>query len=120
MENNSKAVLLRVFIGSTDTYKQEPLYEWIVFQAKESGIAGATVFKGILGFGASSVIHSHKFWEATEKLPVVIEIVDEEAHISRFYETIRPILETMPNGCLVTREEVEVWLYKPGQKRMFG
>lgn len=120
MENNSKAVLLRIFIGSTDKHEHEALFESIVFKAKESGLAGATAFKGILGFGASSVIHSYKFWEATEKLPVVVEIVDEQENISRFYESIRPILEAMPNGCLVTREEVDVWLYKAGRKRMLG
>ena len=120
MENNSKAVLLRIFIGSTDKYKHETLNEWIVFQAKESGIAGATAFKGILGFGASSVIHSYKFWEAAEKLPVVIEIVDEEKRVTRFYESIRPVLEAMPNGCLVTVEEVDVLLYKAGRKRIAG
>ena len=119
MENNTEAWVLKIFIGSTDQINQKPLYEYIVFQAKKKGIAGATVTKGIMGFGASSVIHSYKFWEVSEKVPLVVELVDEEAKIRSFYETIRPQLEAMKYGCLVTMEKVDVLLYKSGQKKMF-
>jgi hypothetical protein len=94
------------------------LYEEIVFRAKEAGLAGATVLKGMLGFGASSVIHSYKFWEVTGKIPTLVQIVDEEEKIMRFYEAIRPILETMKYGCLVTTQYVNVLLYKEGQKHL--
>ncbi|BBE20544.1 hypothetical protein AQPE_4738 [Aquipluma nitroreducens] len=120
MENNTVACVLKFFIGSTDQINQEPLYEYIVFQAKKKGIAGATVTKGIMGFGASSVIHSYKFWEVSDKVPLVVELVDEEDKINSFYETIRPQLETMKYGCLVTLEKTNVLLYKTGEKRMFG
>jgi uncharacterized protein len=120
MENNTEACVLKFFIGSTDQINQEPLYEYIVFQAKKKGIAGATVTKGIMGFGASSVIHSYKFWEVSDKVPLVVELVDEEDKINSFYETIRPQLETMKYGCLVTLEKTNVLLYKTGEKRMFG
>jgi len=91
--------------------------ESIVFAAKNEGLAGATVFKGILGYGASSVIHSYKFWEITDKLPIVIEIIDEEVKIRKFYETIRPQLESMRYGCLATIENVEVLLFKSGKSK---
>ena len=120
MENNTEAWVLRIFIGSTDQINQTPLYEYIVFQAKKKGIAGSTVVKGIMGFGASSVIHSYKFWEVSDKVPLVVELVDEENKIRTFYETIRPQLEAMKYGCLVTMEKTNVLLYKSGEKRMFG
>jgi PII-like signaling protein len=119
MENNSEAWVLRIFIGSTDQINQTPLYEYLVFQAKKKGIAGATVTKGIMGFGASSVIHSYKFWEVSDKVPMVVELVDDEDKIRSFYETIRPQLESMKYGCLATISKTEILLYKSGEKRMF-
>jgi len=119
MEKLTKAMLLRIFIGSTDKLNKDSLYESIVFRAKDSGLEGVTVFKGVMGYGASSVIHSYKFWEATEKLPTVVEIVDTEEKIMAFYETIQHELETMRYGCLVTVEEVTILLNKAGQKRTF-
>ena len=116
MENNSSALVMRIFISSTDQHKDGLIYEYIVFKAKEYGLAGATVFKGILGYGASSVIHSYKFWEVSEKLPVVIEIIDEENKILSFYDTIKPVLETIRYGCLVTTEKTNVMMYKSGKK----
>ena len=94
------------------------MYESIVFKAKEAGLAGATVIKGIFGYGASSVIHSYKFWEISDKLPVVVEIIDTEEKVMTFYETIRPMLESMRYGCLVLKEQpVNILLNKPGEKR---
>ncbi len=118
MKNNSNASVLRFYIGSTDQINQQPLYEYLVFQAKKKGIAGATVVKGIMGFGASSVIHSYKFWEVSEKVPLVVEIIDEEDKILEFYETIVTQLESMKYGCLVTFSKAEVLLYRSGTKRM--
>jgi PII-like signaling protein len=117
MENNSEAWVLKIFIGSTDQINQTPLYEYIVFQAKKKGIAGSTVVKGIMGFGASSIIHSYKFWEVSDKVPLVVELVDEEEIIRSFYEIIRPQLEAMKYGCLVTISKAEVVLYRSGSKR---
>lgn len=119
MKSNTTAILLRIFISSTDKAGTEVLYEDIVFKAKKAGLAGATVLKGMLGYGASSVIHSYKFWEVTEKIPTLIQIVDEEEKIMAFFETIRPTLESMRYGCLVTTQQVNVLLYKSGQKKMF-
>lgn len=117
MNNNSKQVRLRIFISSTDKLKHSNLSESIVYQAKRYGLAGATVTKGIMGFGASSVIHSYKYWEVSDKVPVVIEIIDEESKVKSFYEIIKPYLESMRYGCLVTTEKIDVLLYKPGGKK---
>lgn len=119
MENNTQAGILRIFISSTDRFRQTPLYEFIVLQAKKEGIAGATVLKGMLGYGASSVIHSYKFWEVSDKVPTVIELIDQEDKLHSFYERIRPQLEAMEYGCLATFDRTTVLLYKSGQKKMF-
>ena len=119
MENNTRAGILRIYISSTDQFRQTPLYEFIVLLAKKERIAGATVLKGMLGYGASSVIHSYKFWEVSDKVPTVIELIDEENKLLSFYEKIRPQLESMNYGCLATFDKTTVLLYKSGGKRMF-
>jgi PII-like signaling protein len=120
MENHTSAGILRIFISSTDLYKHESLYEYIVFQAKKQGIAGSTVLKGVLGYGASSVIHSYKFWEISDKIPMVVELIDAEEKLMTFYDGIRSLLETMKYGCLVTFDTTTVLLSKHGQKKMSG
>jgi len=108
--------MLRIFISSTDRDRQQLLYESLVLKAKEAGLKGATVLKGVLGYGASSVIHSYRFWEVTEKLPVVVEIVDDDEKVNAFYESVSPLLESMRYGCLITKEAVDILLYKKGSK----
>lgn len=117
MKFNTSNALLRIFVSSTDHLKQDLLCESIVFAAKKEGITGATVLKGILGYGASSVLHSNKFWEVTDKVPIVIELIDEEEKIRHFYEIIRPHLESMRYGCLVTIQNIEVLLFKSGKSK---
>ncbi len=107
--------LLRIFISSTDKNNNQPLYEKLVILAKSNGMAGATVFRGVMGFGASSAIHSVKLWEYSEKLPVVVEIIDVTDKIEHFFETIRPMLESMEKGCMVSMEDINVLIYKPGK-----
>jgi PII-like signaling protein len=114
MEITGEAKLLRIFISSTDKFKHAPLYEVVVFAAKRYGLAGATVLKGFMGYGASSVVHSQKLWEITEKLPLVIEIVDEVSKIDGFVETIIPYFEKIPKGGLITLEKTVVVLHKSG------
>jgi PII-like signaling protein len=111
-------ISLRVFVSSTDKFENTPLYEMIVHHAKKQGLAGATVTKGILSYGGSSVLHSYKFWEVAEKVPTIVEIIDEEEKVMSFYEMVRPFLESMRYGCLVTWEKVNVLLYKVGDKKI--
>ncbi len=91
------------------------LYQHLVEKAKEQGISGATVFRGIMGYGTSSRIHSSRFWEHTEKLPVVIEFVDETVKLKDFYKGIEDKLRQMPKGCLVTLEPTDILLQKKGK-----
>ena len=116
MDNNQSGIL-RIYISSTDKLSNIPLSEFIVFRAKKEGIAGATVIKGILGYGASSVIHSYKFWEISDKLPEVVELIDSEDKIKLFYENLLPELENMKYGCLVTFSKTDILLCKPGKKK---
>ena len=81
MKLPEEGVLLRIFIGESDTLKGKPLYEAILFKAKELGFAGVTVLKGIMGFGAHSRIHASKILRLSEDLPIIIEIVDREEKI---------------------------------------
>ncbi len=116
MEIKGEARLLRIFISNTDKFKHAPLYEVIVFAAKRYGLAGATVLKGIIGYGGSSAISSTKFWDISEKLPVVVEILDESEKIEKFTKTILPYFEKIKNGCMITEEKANIVLYKKGSK----
>jgi len=118
MEIKGEAKLLRIFVSNTDKFKHSPLYEMVVFAAKRYGLAGATVIKGVMGYGSSSVVRSMKFWEITEKLPVIIEIVDESEKIDRFTEKILPWFEKLRYGCMITVEKANIVLYKQGNKKM--
>jgi len=117
MKSNDNVKVLRVYTSSTDKLKHTPMYEMIVFAARRNGMAGATVHKGVMGYGGSSVVHSAKFWETNDKLPVVVEIIDEGPKIETFVEVIKPYLESVRYGCLVTIEDAHVLLYKAGGKK---
>ena len=103
--------LLRIFIGETDKYKGKPLYEAIVLKARELNLAGATVFRGIMGYGATSRIHSIKVLRLSEDLPVLIEIVDTENNINK----LLPFLDETVNEGLITMEKVRVIKYRHGK-----
>jgi hypothetical protein len=117
MNTDKNVKVLRVYISSTDKHEHTPLYETLVFTARSKGISGATVHKGIMGYGSSSVVHSAKFWETNDKLPVVVEIIDESDKIATYFETIKPILENMRYGCLVTLEDAKILMFKTGRKK---
>ena len=116
MEKMSHSVL-KVYASSTDRLGSRLLYEELVHRAREAGLSGATVFRGGMGYGLSSQIHSSRFWELTEKLPVVIEIVDTEEKIEKFYSVLSPELESLPKGCLVTITPVEIRIHKHGARK---
>lgn len=113
MEISGQAVLLRVFIGESDKLGHLPLYEAIVKQARESGLAGATVLKGVLGYGATARIRTHKILDLSSDLSLVIEIVDEKDKISEFQNELALIFEQAGCGGLVTLENIRVIHYLP-------
>ena len=100
--------LLRIYVGESDTLKGKSLYEAIVLKARELNLAGATVFRGIMGYGASSRIHSIKLLRLSEDLPVMIEIVDSEDNINK----ILPFLDETVNEGLITIEKVTIIKYR--------
>lgn len=112
LELDRDSKLLRIFIGEADKLGHRPLYEAIVYAAKEQGIAGATVLRGILSYGASSRIHTAKLLDLSFDLPIVVEIVDHADKIERLLETIDPMIEEVGCGALVTIEKAEVISYK--------
>jgi PII-like signaling protein len=100
--------LLRIFVGESDKHGHHPLYESIVLKARETGLAGATVTRGIMGFGKNSVLHTAKILRLSEDLPMVVEIVDSLEKIENFL----PQLDQMVTDGLVTLEKVRVIHYK--------
>jgi len=100
--------LLRIFIGESDRYGHHPLYEAIVLKAREKGLAGATVLRGVMGFGKHSILHTAKILRLSEDLPMVIEIVDSAEKVEDFL----PVLEEMIKDGLVTVEPIRVLHYK--------
>jgi len=115
MENNPAAKLLRIFLGESDKHHQQPLYETIVFEAKKQSLSGATVTRGIMGFGANSRIHTAKLFDISTDLPVIIEIVDTEDKISKFIKIVEDLFEESKSGGLITVEKAEVIRYKSGR-----
>ena len=103
--------LLRIFIGESDKHQGQPLYEWLVLQAREQGLAGATVLRGMMGFGAHSRIHTFKIARLSEDLPIVIEIVDTRDKLEQFLSYIDTAIE---EG-LATMEKVQVRFYRSGR-----
>lgn len=108
MKLPEEGLLLRIFVDETDTYKGKPLYEAIVLKARELNLAGATVFRGIMGYGAHSRIHTAKILRISEDMPFVIEIVDAEENINK----IMPFLDESVREGLVTLERVKVVKYR--------
>jgi PII-like signaling protein len=104
--------LLRIFVGENDHYDGKPLFHWIVMQAREAGLAGATVVRGMEGFGRSSRLHTASILRLSEDLPVVIEIVDTEEKIEAFL----PIIDEAIQDGLATLEKVQIRLYRSREK----
>ncbi|MGA3170255.1 MAG: DUF190 domain-containing protein [Chthoniobacteraceae bacterium] len=107
----SSGQLLRIFVGESDRWHHQPLYEAIVLKAREAGLAGATVLRGAMGFGASSHLHTAKILRLSMDLPIVIEIVDTPEKIEKFV----PILDEMVHEGLVTLEKVQILKYRAGK-----
>jgi len=111
VEEETEALLLRIFIGESDRWHGRPLYRVLVEKAREQGLAGATVVRGIGGFGANSVIHTTRLLELSSDLPIVIEIVDRPDKVEAFLATVKDMVK---EG-LATLERVRVVFYRPDE-----
>ncbi len=113
MKIEGSGKLLRIFVGESDRWGHQPLYTAIVEVARKTGLSGATVFKGIEGYGGHSVVHAARVFDLSSDLPVLIEIVDTEEQIRTFL----PQLDEMLKEGLVTLETVEIIAYRPGSPK---
>jgi len=111
-----EAMLLRIFIGESDRWKHQPLYEALVLKAREMHLAGATVLRGPMGFGKSSHLHTSKILRLSLDLPLIIEIVDSEEKINKFL----PVVDEMMKGGLVTLEKARVIDYRADEENAIG
>ncbi len=113
MELPREGYLLRIIIGESDRHEGRPLYEWIVVKAREYGIAGATVVRGMMGYGANSRIRTSSILRLSEDLPVIIEMVDTREMLEQFLEIVDPVLD---EG-LVTFEKMHIRMYRGNRTR---
>lgn len=114
MQPGDKAKRMRIYISSTDKFEHKPVYETIVYAARKFGIAGATVLRGIMGYGASSEVFSNKLWELSEKVPLVVEIIDTPEKIDAFFESVRPYFGKIGKGHIITIDETEILVHRAG------
>jgi len=108
---DGEQILIRIFIGESDKWHHAPLHRALLERLRKEGFAGATVTRGLAGFGAHSVIHTTQLLDLATDLPVVIEVVDDQAHADKLVT----ILDEMLDGGLVTMEKVRVLRYQPGK-----
>lgn len=108
MQLPQESLLLRIFLGESDRHDGRPLYEAIVLKARELGLAGATVLRSPMGFGATSHLHTAKILRLSDDLPMIVEIVDAEEKLNAFL----PVLDGMMDGGLITLEKVKVLHYR--------
>jgi PII-like signaling protein len=109
---DGEQVLVRIFIGEAGKWRRQPLHVALLERLRKEGFAGATMFRGIAGFGARSVLHSTHLLRLSEDLPILVEVVDTEAQVERLI----PILDEMVPKGLVTVEKVRVLKYTPGDR----
>ena len=114
IEGNGK--LLRIYIGANDRYGNIPMYEALIERAKEMGMAGCTIIRGVQGFGASHDIHKARILRLSENLPLLIEIVDSEECIRQAVTEFEKMVEEGGKGVLMTLETVEILRYKKGKE----
>jgi uncharacterized protein len=108
MKISEEGQLLRIFIGESDKWDGKPLYEALVLKAREMGLAGATMLRGLMGYGAASRVHTAKILRLSEDLPIIVEIVDSQEKIASFL----PVIDEMVQEGPVTLERVQVILYR--------
>jgi len=114
MDLPQEGCLLRIFIGESDRFQGRPLYEWIVQKAREDHLAGATVLRGLMGYGAHSPLRTFRIERLSEDLPIIIEIIDIQSKIETF---LRNIDHVIPEG-LATLEKANVHFYRSGEDNL--
>ena len=112
MNKSSEAVLLRIFIGESDEHQGKKLYRHIIERLKKEGIAGATVLRGIEGFGKTSHIHTNSILRLSTDMPIVIEVTDTKENFAR----VRPFLDSVIKEGLMTEEKVRIIFYEGNKK----
>ena len=115
MEISGRATRMRIYLGESDHLGHLPLYEAIVKRAREEGLAGATVLKGVLGYGASDHIRTSKLLDLSGDLPMVVELVDEVGKIEAFRPVLARLMEESGSGGMVTLGDIRVIHYEPGK-----
>lgn len=113
MELNFDSRLLRIFVGESDKSGHQPLYEAILYEARKQKLAGCTVFRGVMSFGASAHVHTAKLIGISQDLPIILEIIDEEEKINAFAKVAGELVEQANSGGLITIEKTGVLYYKP-------
>ncbi len=116
MALEKKAYMMKVYIGESDKIHGRPLYEEIVFEARKAGLAGVTVYKGTMSFGASHSIHTMKIFALSSDMPMILEMIDSKKNLDDFYPHLKKMLDESQKGGLVTLHPVEVLHYQKGQK----
>jgi uncharacterized protein len=115
MDKSEKTGILKIYVGDSDKVKGRRLSEEIVFEARNNGIAGATVFKGVMSFGASHSIHTLKIFALSSDLPVLIEVIDNIEKLDKFVVKVNELLDESKKGGLITFNEISVVRYKKGE-----
>ena len=116
MNISEKTGILKIYVGDNDKVKGNHLSEEIVFEARKAGMAGATVFKGVMSFGASHSIRTMKIFALSSDLPVLIEIIDEIEKLDEFAKRVNELMEHSKRGGLITFQELDVVRYERGEK----
>jgi PII-like signaling protein len=116
MKTSEKTGILKIYVGESDKIHGRLLFEEIVFEARNAGIAGATVYKGIMSYGASHSIHTMKIFALSGDLPVIIEIIDNIEKLDEFVDKVNQLLDGSKKGGLVTFQELSVVRYEKGEK----
>ena len=116
MKLSEKTGILKIYVGESDRVNGRPLFEEIVFEARNNGIAGATVFKGIMSYGASHSIHTLKIFALSSDMPVIIELVDNIEKLDSFVNKVQAIMDESKKGGLITFQEISVLRYEKGEK----
>lgn len=116
MKISEKTGVLKIYVGESDKINGRILFEEIVFEARNAGLAGATVYKGIMSYGASHSIHTMKIFALSNDLPVIIEIIDNIEKLDEFTKTVNKIMEMSKRGGMVTFQELSVLRYEKGEK----